>query len=155
MFPMRSKNRLKWLLFGALLATTQVAAKVEPLTLKELVGQADAIVIARVQSTKPTTLRDAVGGMKHEATLNVEEIVKGVAPRTISVDYFPAASASPTFNTGEHVVLFLQGSGKNFVALRKMPISGEKVSVASVLNTSATQNLVDFLKEVRTFLRDK
>jgi hypothetical protein len=155
MLPMRSKRRVNWLLSAALLVATQVAAKVEPLALSELVAQADAIVIARVQGSKATALRDVVGGTKHQASLSVEETLKGRVRPTLSVDYFPAASASPTFTTGERVVVFLKGSEKGFVALRKMPISGGKVSVSGVLDASATQNLTAFLNEVRALLRNK
>jgi hypothetical protein len=138
---------------GGLFLAALAVAKVEPVTLPELVSKADVIVVANVKSTKPSTAKDPIGGVRHEATLRVREVMKGIAPRTVVVSYYPEASVSPNFAPGERCIVFLLGEKNKYSVLRKVALTESKVRLTGVVGESREQSPDSFLNRVRTLVR--
>ena len=92
-------------------AAQAFAYPIPPQTLWELSRDAEAIVVAHVDKVKELPQRDDDGPWlpSHQATLTVQESLKGSAKGVIEVPYFGnmACPAPPDYRAGETVVAFL------------------------------------------------
>ena len=82
-------------------------------TLWELIGEADVIVVARVDATKPLPLDEEQRGPSHVALLTIRETIKGNASGLVEVAYAgnQGCPAPERYREGELVLAFLVRDG--------------------------------------------
>lgn len=128
-------------------------AKVLPLPLKEMIKEADWIIIGRIKEIKKTDIKHDEYGTELLIKISVEETIKGEPAKLVEVQLFQNLSTEPEVSLNERAIFFIKTwKGRNVIVqgyAGKVTIDNEHVKIVSVKNEAPIQKLEKFVSKIK------
>jgi|WetSurMetagenome_2_1015567.scaffolds.fasta_scaffold1008479_1 hypothetical protein len=148
-------NRITILSAILVLLTASVSTpKIIQITLSEMVQESSMIFVGKVVRIVEETEVPKGEPYRGEATISVEQVIKGPTKRKISVSYLPGLSISPDLRLGFWYVLFIREWKGSNITVRgyggAIPIVDGKVRVSFILGEEENQTLDGFIQRIKS-----
>ncbi len=146
------RNIIGFTIFVILFAGPGSWAKVESLTMTEMIHLSRLIIIGRVITiVEPVGEKSPAKGI---ATIEIEEIIRGTyGENEIKIVYSPSSAPSAHFVIGQRCVFFIKSiNNANYIVQAyagQIPIEDERVRVLFISGEKKDQPLVDFIKRIK------